>query len=98
MCQDFGKCTNCNIGAEEIKEIYYFSIKDNGIKCEACSKQDKGAIKLSYVAYTSLLYILSAEPKKIFSFEVPEDAIKELSLIAKLYTDEKLEKEYKVNI
>lgn len=97
MCQDFGKCTNCNIGAEEIKEIY-FSIKDNGIKCEACSKQDKGAIKLSYVAYTSLLYILSAEPKKIFSFEVPEDAIKELSLIAKLYTDEKLEKEYKVNI
>lgn len=97
MCQGFGKCTNCNIGAEEIKEIY-FSIKDNGIKCEACSKQDKGAIKLSYVAYTSLLYILSAEPKKIFSFEVPEDSIKELSLIAKLYTDEKLEKEYKVNI
>lgn len=74
----------------------YFSIKDNGIKCNACSKQDKGAIKISEVAYTTILYILSSEPKKIFSFEIPEDAINELKLISKIYVTEKLEKEYKI--
>ena len=58
----------------------YFSIKDNGIKCTACARQDKGAIKISKIAYTAILYILSSEPKKIFSFEIPEDAINELAL------------------
>lgn len=86
---------NCNTDAHDIKEIH-FSIKDNGIKCEACSKQDKGAIKISEVAYTTILYILSADPKKLFSFEIPEDAIQELKLISKIYVTEKLEKEYKV--
>lgn len=78
-----------------MKELY-FSIKDNGIKCTACSKQDKGAIKVSEVVYTTILYILSAEPKKIFSFDIPKDAINELKLISKIYMTEKLEKEYKI--
>ena len=87
----------CGQDAKEMGEIY-FSIKDNGVKCPACAKQDKGAIKISDVTYTSLLYILSADAKKLFSFDIPKDAIKELSLIAKVYTDEKLEKEYKVEL
>lgn len=74
----------------------YFSIKDNGVKCETCKRQDKGAIELSYTAYTSLVYILSSDAKKIFSFDVPEDVIKEISLLAQVYTNEKLEKEYKL--
>lgn len=95
MYQDFGKCVNCDTEAQNLKEIY-FSIKDNGIKCEACSRQDKGAIKLSEIAYTTILYILSSDPKKIFSFEIPEEAIQELKVVTKLYVTEKLEKEYKV--
>jgi len=35
-------CSTCNE-----KKVSYFSLKDNGFKCEACGKQDKGAIKLS---------------------------------------------------
>ena len=34
--------------------------------------------------------------KKIFSFNVPEESIKELEIISKLYLNEKLEKEYKL--
>ena len=64
----------------------------------ACSRQDKGAIKISEVAYTTFLYILSSDPKKIFSFEIPKEAINELKLISKIYVTEKLEKEYKVNL
>ena len=88
-------CTSCNVEISNMKDIY-FSIKDNGIKCDACIRQDKGAITLSYTAYTSLVYILSSDAKKIFSFDVPEDVIKEISLLAQIYTNEKLEKEYKL--
>ena len=91
----FSKCVSCGLDVKEMDEKF-FSIKDNGIKCVACSKQDKGAIKISDVTYTSLLYIFSADAKKLFSFDIPEDEVKELCLIAKVYTDEKLEREYKV--
>ena len=80
-----------------IKDIY-FSIKDSGIKCEDCKKLDKGAIAISYTTYTSLVYILSSDPKKIFSFDVPEEVTTELDLIAKIYITDKLEKEYKVEL
>ena len=55
---------------KEIKEIY-FSIKDNGVKCETCKKLDKAAISMSMLTFTSLIYTLSSEPKKIFSFDIP---------------------------
>ena len=89
------RCVSCNKDAKEMQEIY-FSIKDNGIKCDICKKQDKGAILLSETAYTSMVYILSSDPKKIFSFDVPEEVIRELDLIVGIYTTEKLEKEYKL--
>ncbi len=87
------KCVNCNEDVSKMEEIY-FSIKDNGIKCENCKRQDKGAIKISETTYTSIVYILSANPKKIFSFDVPENVIDELDLVSKIYLNEKLEKEY----
>lgn len=80
-----------------MKDIY-FSIKNNGIMCEACSKQDKGAIKISEAVYSAIFYILSVDPKKIFSFQIPENVIQELKLISKIYVTEKLEKEYKIII
>lgn len=91
-----GVCVSCGKNAAEIENEKSFSIKDNGIKCGACSKVDKGAIKISEIAYTSLLYVLSMDAKKIFSFEVPESALEELKLLSQIYINEKLEKEYKV--
>ena len=35
--------------------------------------------------------------KKVFSFNIGEDATKELELIAKLYLIDKLEKDYKMD-
>ena len=37
------KCTAC----KEEKDLTKFSIKDNGVKCTACGKQDKSAIGMS---------------------------------------------------
>lgn len=86
-------CSSC--GQKALGEKF-FSIKDNGLKCEICAKLDKGAIKMSEVTYTSLIYILSSDAKKIFSFEIPKNDLEELNLISQIYTNEKLEKEYKV--
>lgn len=86
------ECVSCGIKNTE----YYFSIKGNGVKCEVCSKLDKSAIKMSQTTYATILYILKIDAKKIFSYEVPEEIINELKIIANLYTTEKLEKEYKV--
>lgn len=85
-------CTNCKTG----ENITHFSIRDNGFKCEACSKVDKGAIKISDSTKTAMQYIVLADPKKIFSFQISEENLQELNLVCNLYFNEKLEKEYKV--
>lgn len=86
------KCKTC----EEELNIKYFSIKDDGIKCGACGKIDKSAIEISEGTLTAIRYIIKAPAKKIFSFNVSEECIKELKLVSKIYLNEKLEKEYKI--
>ena len=86
------KCSNCGIN----EDIKYFSIKENGVKCSSCGKQDKGAIEILPATYDALRFIATAPAKKLFSFNVPEDSIKELEIISKLYLNDKLEKEYKL--
>ena len=85
------ECKNCKTK----ENLNYFSFKDSGIKCNVCSKQDKGAMEISSTTKDALRYIIYADSKKIFSFEVPEETIKELEIISKIYLREKLEKEYK---
>ena len=61
------KCTQCKTQ----ENLNYFSLKDNGFKCEHCGKVDKGAIQLSDSTKTAIQYIVLAEAKKIFSFIIP---------------------------
>ena len=86
------KCVEC--GKEE--NLNYFSLKDNGFKCNACSKQDTGAIQISETTRKAIQYITMAPPKKLYSFNISEENKKQLSMISKLYTNLKLEKEYKI--
>lgn len=84
-------CTICK--TEE--NLNYFSIKDNGFKCNECKKYDTGAIEMNAPTKNAIKYIMIAEPKKIFSFSLAEEYIKELEIISNIYLNEKLEKEYK---
>lgn len=86
------KCTEC----EKEEDLNYFSLKDNGLKCSACSKQDTGAIQISEATKKAIQYIVIAPPKKLYSFQISEENKKQLSMISKLYTNLKLEKEYKM--
>lgn len=86
------KCVNC--GKEE--ELIYFSLKDNGVKCNICGKQDKSAVTISKSTYNAIKYTLTAPPKKLYSFNIKEESLEEFKLLTKLYFNEKLEKEYKL--
>ena len=85
------RCVTC--GNEEVNN---FSFKDNGLKCEACSKQDTGTIQISESTKNALKYIAVAPAKKLFSFNISDENKKQLEIISKIYTNEKLEKEYKI--
>ena len=74
--------------------LNHFSFRDNGLKCDICSRQDKGAIEISESTVTAIKYIVMAPPKKLFSFNLSEDNIKELEIVSKIFLNEKLDKEY----
>jgi len=86
------KCANCGIDTD----FKYFSLKENGFKCSSCGKLDKSAIEILPSTVDSIKYITLAPAKKIFGFSVLENTIKELEIVSKLYLNEKLEKEYKL--
>ena len=86
------KCTNC----EEKEKLEYFSIKDNGLKCKTCGKQDTSAISISQSTLNAIKYTITAPPKKLYSFNLKDEALEEFKLVTKIYFNEKLEKEYKL--
>lgn len=61
-----------------------------------CGKVDKSCIQINEATVNAIKYIVMAPDKKIFSFNVSEESQKELELITKLYMNDKLEKEYKL--
>lgn len=81
------KCVNC----EEESKISYFSIVGDGFKCTNCGRLDKSAISINPTTVDAIRYIISAPAKKIFSFDLSEESIKEISLISKIYLKEKIE-------
>ena len=80
------ECANCKTS----ENLCFFSLKDSGFKCSACGKVDKSAIKISESTKTAIQYIVLADPKKIFSFNISDENLQELNLICKLYLNEKI--------
>lgn len=92
----FAPNTKTCVSCKTDKDLNYFSIKDNGFKCKSCSKQDTGSIEMKEPTKNAIKYIMISDPKKIFSFSLSDEGIKELELISNIYLNEKLEKEYKL--
>ena len=87
------ECVNCH----KQEELLYFSIKDNGLKCKICGKLDTSSISISESTLNAIRYIVTAPPKKLYSFELKDNSLEEFKLMTKLYFNEKLEKEYKID-
>lgn len=82
------ECVNC----KKKSNLKYFSIKNDGFKCESCGKLDKGAISISESTISAIRYIVMAPAKKLYSFSLKDESLNELKLVSKLYFDDKLEK------
>lgn len=80
------ECTNC----KQKENLRYFSLKDNGFKCETCGKQDKSCISMSESTTNAIKYIIMTPPKKLYSFNLKDQSLEELKLISKLYFEEKM--------
>jgi len=68
-----------------------FSMKKNGMVCKNCGIIDKSLIELKPGTIAAIKYIVSSDLKKLFSFNITEDIVKELQLFNKIYLKEKLE-------
>ena len=86
------KCVNCS----STENIAYFSIHNSGYECMSCGKIDKSAIRINSDTFNAIKYIISAPAKKIFSFNISDEAKKELKLISNLYINDKLDKNYQI--
>lgn len=82
MCQgympDVFSCRNC--GQEKFP--YYFDLSNSNVICSECGKS---GIKIEQSVMYAIRYILTAESKKIFSFELEENQCKELAYISRCY-------------
>lgn len=83
------RCVNC--GEKQDEKITYFSIKENGFKCEICGKQDKSGIQISEGTLKAIKYTIMAPPKKLYSFNVKDKALEEFKLVAKIFFSEHVE-------
>ena len=92
FCPNVNECVSCH----KKESLNHFSFKDNGFKCDDCAKIDTGAFEISEATRNAIIYSIKADSKKIFSFNISEKSLKEFEIISRLYLNEKLEKEYKV--
>lgn len=86
------QCTSC----KKENNLTKFSIRDNGFKCDACGRQDKSSIDMSESTRNAIKYVVSAPPKKLFAFTLKDESLREFELITRIYFNEKLEKDYKL--
>ncbi|NLM28683.1 MAG: DNA repair protein RecO [Clostridiaceae bacterium] len=84
-------CRLC--GTKKIDDIY-FSFDKCGFTCEECRKQTNDAVKIKLGAAKALIYVICAEIKDAFSFNLSSDALKDFSEVVDKYLDNCLGKRY----
>lgn len=75
------KCTECGTS----DDLNFFSFKGKGFKCPICRTQDKGGMNILEVTKNAIQYSICSEPKKLYSFEIPSEAIQEFKIVSDLY-------------
>lgn len=83
-----GKCAFC-----ENENIAYFDY-GSGVMCENCHTQQKKGMKISQAVYHAVCYILASEEKKMFSFAVSNEIMKELGNLSEKYVEIHLDRKF----
>lgn len=84
-------CSDCG----NIEDIVAFSYSKCGLICKNCLSLEKDLIMLSQGAVRALHHIIYAPIKILFSFEVSDSVLNELSRLSTRYLSDRLDKKYK---
>ena len=71
-----------------------FSFINHGLICKNCIKTDKNIIILSIGVVKTIIFLVSANIKQLFNFELSKEVLIELNNFSKRYLQNTLEKEY----
>lgn len=85
---------SCIACGEKESLTNYFSFSKSGVLCKNCISKDPYAFSMSLGTLKAMQFIVSAETKDIFSFELSQEVLYELSRILRKYIKDKLEKDY----
>ncbi len=81
--------SKCNICKNDFDNIIYYDYVSNVFLCNKCKKEDniKRYIKLSKPAMLAINYTISNDIKKVFSFDLKDNAKKEYITFGQVYFD-----------
>lgn len=88
----------CKCGTKEIDEIY-FSFEHCGFICESCkSNAGNDILRIEPGTARALIYVICAEIREVFGFELSEEALRNFSETVDKYCGDRLEKKYCKNM
>ncbi len=85
---------NCG-GCGKEDDLFGLSLSGGTIFCEKCQEGLKDAARLSEAMIKIIKYIISADAKKVFSFDTNEKNIKYLSEVSEMYLSIQLDRKIK---
>lgn len=83
----------CRCGTRQIDEIY-FSFDFCGFICEQCKSQSADILRIEPGAAKALVYVICADIREVFSFELSDEALKRFTKIVDKYMEDRLNKKY----
>lgn len=85
---ELGGCMQCS----EVEGELYFDCEQGGIKCRNC--RDYGAKPISEACLAAMRHVVFAPAKKIFSFSLTGDAVREFTEICEKYLLTQLDRSF----
>lgn len=83
----------CCCGTKEINNIF-FSFDQCGFVCEKCKYTLKNTIQIKTGTAKALIYVLCANPREAFGFELSPDVLGNFAEVVDKYVDDQLDKKY----
>ena len=83
----------CPVCGKTEPDAPVFSLNGGCLHCMGCPPGAPGvSLPLGREALDAMRYVISAEPKKVFSFDIPPDALKQLGEVCEAYAAAQLER------
>ena len=84
------------ICCDDEEDISFFDIRNGGVVCERCNNGGNKPVDASVI--DAMRYIIAADMKKIFSFEISDSSMRKLSEITDEYLSVHFGKVFKTNL